>query len=163
MQYGRDTSGYTARPLASRTDMDGKEYIYVRAHGALTAKTAYLAYVSYDGWRTIALFDSGLASTTAGTHLRYVAAVPPTAISSDTDGWVQCGGPATSVIFDSASVSMSTGNPCMWVDATVTGNTVGVTATTFCSNVYGICMATASSGVYDVMLQGSTHKLMGLT
>ena len=160
---GRDTSGYSARLMQPRVDQDGREYIWVRAHGALTAKTAYLAYISYDGYRTCALFDSGLASTTAGSHLRYVAAVPPTAISSDTDGWVQCGGPATSVIFDTASVSMSTGNPCQWTDATVTGAAIGVTATTFCCNIYGICMQTASGGVYDIYLLGSEHKMMGLT
>lgn len=160
---GGDTSSYKARPIKSRSDGDGKEYIYARVHETLTAKTAYLAYVSYDGYRTCALFDSGQASTTAASHLRYVSFIPDTAISSDTDGWGQCGGVATSVIFDSASTSMSTGNPCMWSDATVTGNAVGVTATTFCCNVYGICMATASSGTYDVMLLGSEHKMMGLT
>ena len=160
MLYGRDTSGNSARPLASRTDMDGKEFIYARAHGALTALTPYLAYVTYDGWRTAALFDTGYASTSAASHPQYVAFVPPAAISSDTDGWGQVGGPCEDVIFPSNSVTA--GNRFIWHDATVTG-TAGATNTAVMVAVYGVCMSTASSGAYDTMLLGSNHWMFGVT
>lgn len=159
---GGDTSSYKTRPVQSRVDGDGKEFIYVRAHGALTARQPYVARIQYDGWRTLALFDTGVASTSAASHQQYVAVIPDTAIGSDTDGWVQCGGVATSVTFDTASTSMTTGNYLLWSDATVTGTT-GQSATNIFCNVYGICMATGSSGTYDVLLLGSNHFVFGTT
>lgn len=160
--WGRDTTGYSARPIAVRQDQDGKEFIYARAHGALTAKVPYIAYMSYDGWRTAALFDTGYASASAASHPQYVAFVPPVAIGSDTDGWGQCGGPVTSVVTDTASTSVTTGNRYIWQDATITAGG-GATNTAIGICVYGICMATASSGVYDIMLLGREHYMFGVT
>ena len=158
---GADTSGNSARPIQSRVDGDGKEWILARAHGALTAHLSYLAYMSYDGWRTLALFDCNYASASAATHGRFVAFVPGSAIGSDTDGWGQCGGIAEDVIFDSASTSMTAGNPILWRDATCTGAATGITATSVYINMYGVCAATGSSNTFDVMLLGPDHRFFG--
>jgi len=157
---GGDTSSYKARGIESRKDGDGREFIYARSHGALTAKNAYVARLTYDGWRTLALFDTGAASTTAASHLQYVAFVPDTAIASDTDGWGQCGGVCTSVSL--ASQSASTGNYMVWADATLTGTTAA-SATAVFHSCYGIVMATASGGTYDLYLRGTNDKFYGQT
>jgi len=160
MIIGGDNSGYAARDISPRNDGNGKEFIYARAHGALTAKTAYVARVAHDGWRTLAVFDTGMASTTAASHLQYVAFVPDAAIASDTDGWGQCGGVCTSVTL--ASQSATTGNIFIWSDATITGATAA-TATVVMHSGYGICMATASGGTYDIYLRGVTALICGQT
>ena len=107
------------RPLYERQDADGKIWVYARAHGTLTARTPYLVYIGYDGWRTHALWDTTLASISAGAGVGvYKAAVPDVAISSDTDGWVQTGGYCPSVT--TASLTCTVGNSWRWVDATLT-------------------------------------------
>lgn len=157
---GGDNSTYLVRPIQSRVDGDGKEWIYARSHGALTAKSPYLARLTNSGWTTIALFDTGSASTTAASHPQYVAFVPDTAIGSDTDGWGQCGGVCIGV--GAVSQSQTTGNYLLWSDATLTGSTAA-SATTIACNVYGIVLATASSGTHDIMLRGSNSLLFGTT
>ena len=157
---GRDTSGYSARPFAVRDNMDGTQEIYARAHASLTALQPYVARLSYDGWRTLALFDSGMASTTAASHLNYVPFVPKTAIASDTDGLVVCGGPLTGV--GAVSQSQTTGNVLIWADATLTGSTAA-SATVVGHSVYGIVMTTASSGTHDIYLRGVGFPMVGQT
>lgn len=157
---GDNSTGYNVRPIQPRYDGDGKEFIYARAHAALTAHVPYLAYMEYDGWRTAALFDTGYASASAASHGLYCAFVPPTAISSDTDGWGQSGGPCEDLA--KASDSVTTGNMFTWNDATITG-TGGATNTAIGIAVYGVCMATASGGTYDVMLLGCHHLMFGTT
>lgn len=162
---GGDSTSYKVRPIQSRVDGDGKESVLVRAHGDLTAKKAYVAYPSYDGWRTAALFDTGLASATANLNRGFIAAIPISAIGSDTDGWVQCGGPITGVTFDSASTSASVGNHFIWNDATVTGAAIGAgpSAANAWALTYGICMSSGSGATHDVYLLGSNHKFTGFT
>lgn len=157
---GRDTSSYGARAIDFRVDANGKEWVYARAHGALTAKSTYVARLTNSGWSTLALFDSGMASTTAASHPQYLAFVPETAIASDTDGWGQCGGVCTSVTC--ASQSATTGNYMRWSDATLTGTTAA-SATAIIVDCYGIVMATASSGTYDLFLRGSRYLMVGTT
>jgi len=158
--HGDNVTGYKTRPIQPRIDGDGKEWIYARAHGALTAHTPYLAYMSYDGWRTAALFDTGYASASAASHPQYAAFVPCETVGSDTDAWGQCGGPCEDMIV--ASDSVTTGNRFLWNDAVVSG-TGGATSTAIGCAIYGICMATASSGVYDTMLLGAQHLMFGTT
>lgn len=159
---GADTSGNGARPIKARVDGDGKEWILARAHGDLTAHYAYVAYMGYDGWRTLALFGTDIASVVSAAHRRFVAFVPAEAIGSGTDGWGQVGGIAEDVIFDAASTSMTAGNPLLWASATVTGNAIGITATSIYSNMYGVCAATGSSNAFDVMLLGTGHRFFGI-
>lgn len=109
----------SVRTTYERQDADGKTYVYVRAHGALTAKTPYLCFVDYDGWRTHAIWDTTLASTSAASaQQRYKVCVPNVAIGSDTDGWVQVGGYIGSVT--TASLTCTAGNIWRWSDATLT-------------------------------------------
>lgn len=157
---GRDDTGYGARPMGIREDMNGTQHIYARAHASLTALQPYVARLSYDGWRTLALFDSGMASTTAASHLNYFPFVPITAIASDTDGWGQIGGPIEGV--GAVSQSQTTGNVLIWADATLTGSTAA-SATVVGHSVYGIVMATASSGTHDLYLRGVNFPIVGQT
>lgn len=157
---GRDDSGYSARGPGIREDMDGTQHIWARAHGALTALTPYLAHLTNSGYTTIALFDTGVASTTAASHYGYYPFVPAAAIASDTDGWGQIGGPCIGVIC--ASQSATTGNYMRWSDATLTGTTAA-SATAITIDCYGIVMATASSGAYDLYLSGSGFPIYGTT
>lgn len=119
------TDSITLRAIYERENSDGTVEILARAHGTLTAKTPYLVYIGYDGPRTLALFDTGLASTTAaGSNNFYKVGVPNVAVSSDTDGWLQVGGYCGSVT--TASITVSQGNWACWVDAAVaaaSGNT----------------------------------------
>lgn len=160
--FGGDTSSYKTRPIQSRIDADGKEWIYARVHGTLTAKVPYVARITYDGWRTLALFDTGVASTSAASHGQYVAFIPDYAISSDTDGWGQCGGVCTSAVLSNASQSTTTGNVMIWSDATVTG-TGAASATVHAMNVYAISMTTQTAGYNDIMLLGSGRFIFGTT
>lgn len=110
------------RPIYERQDADGKIWIDVRAHAALTANTPYLAYVGYDGWRTHAIWDTTLASISAGAGQGvYKLCIPYAAIASDTDGWAQVGGYAPSVTM--ASTTCTQGNIWRWSDATLTCST----------------------------------------
>ena len=165
MPLGRDDSGYSARPIGIREDMDGTQWVYARAHGALTANYPYVVRLTNSGWTTLALFDSGMASTTAASHITgYYPFVPASAISSDTDGWGQIGGPVIGLTGAAAVASQSctTGNYMRWSDATLTGTTAA-TATAITCDCYGIVMATASSGTYDVYLRGAGFPIVGTT
>lgn len=157
---GRDISGYGARPLGVREDMDGTQWVYARAHGALTAKTPYVCRMTNGGWTTLALFDTGAASTTAASHYGYYPFVPAAAIASDTDGWGQIGGPVTGV--GAVSQSATTGNYLRWSDATLTGTTAA-SATAITVDCYGIVLATVSSGTYDLYLRGIGFPIYGTT
>ena len=111
------------RSLYERCDGDGKIWIKARAHGALTAKVPYLVYCGYDGPRTHALWDTTLASLSAGSSVNfYKVGIPEAAVGSDTDGWLQIGGYCPSVTVDS-TLTASIGNIWRWVDATVTCST----------------------------------------
>lgn len=157
---GRDDTGYGARPMGVREDMNGTQWVYARAHAALTALSPYVVRLTNSGWATLALFDSGMASTTAASHLQYYAFVPGAAISSDTDGWGQIGGPVEGV--GAVSQSATTGNYLLWSDATLTGTTAA-SATAIACNVFGIVMATVSSGTYDLYLRGAGFPICGTT
>jgi hypothetical protein len=111
------------RSLTIREDADGKMWVYARAHATLTAKTPYLVYIGYDGYRTHALWDTTLASISAGAGIGvYKPGIPDKAISSDTDGWMQVGGYVADVIVDKTLTS-TVGNTWRWVDATITCST----------------------------------------
>ena len=106
------------RHIYERENADGKIDIFVRAHAALTAKTPYLAYVGYDGWRTHAIWDTTLASTSAAAAGEYYKViVPNAAIGSDTDGWAQVGGYCGSVT--TASTTSTQGCIWRWTDASI--------------------------------------------
>lgn len=110
------------RSILEREDADGRIWVLARAHGPLTANTPYLCYIGYDGYRTHALWDTTLASISAGAGIGvYKAAIPYDAIASDTDGWVQVGGYAPSVT--TATLTATVGNAWRWVDATLTCST----------------------------------------
>lgn len=157
---GRDDSGYSTRPMGVREDMDGTQWVYARSHGALTALSPYVVRLTEGGWKTLALFDTGMASTTAASHLNYYAFIPASAISSDTDGWGQIGGPVVGV--GAVSQSQTTGNYLRWSDATLTGATAA-SATVIGVDCFGIVMATASSGTHDLYLRGENFPMCGTT
>ena len=126
MAYVYDNSN-SVHSDAKRKDATGKTYIKALAHGDLTAKTPYLVYVGYDGPRTMALFDTGVATATAAAHAnRYQVGVTEVAVSSGTYGWLQVGGFASDVI--TATTVSTVGALFLWQDADVTCQT-GVTAT----------------------------------
>lgn len=111
-------TGVTIRPVWDRENADGTIDVLCRAHGTLTAKTPYLVFIGYDGPRTAALLDNGLASTTAAGSLNYLRiGVPNVAISSDTDGYLQVGGYCGSVT--TASITVTQGVFLRWVDAAI--------------------------------------------
>lgn len=131
------------RSLYERCDADGKIWIQVRAHGDLTAKTPYLAYIGYDGYRTHALWDTTLASISAGAGIGvYKMIVPDAAIGSDTDGWAQVGGYCGSVT--TASLTATVGNVWRWVDATITCSSHPSLSAPFVDGV-GIAYTSASA------------------
>lgn len=117
--FDRDySSTVSVRALYDKENADGTIEVLARVHGTLTAKTPYVVYTNYDGPRTLALFDTGLASTTAaGSYGFYRIGVPNAAISSDTDGWLQVGGYCGSVT--TASITCTASNWLRWVDAAV--------------------------------------------
>jgi hypothetical protein len=148
------------RHIYERENANGTVEIFVRAHGTLTAKTPYLAYVGYDGWRTHALWDTTLASITAGAGQgTYKMIVPGAAISSDTDGWAQVGGYCGSVTM--ASLTATQGNIWRWVDATLTCSTHPSLSGCFVDGV-AICYTSASATTsHDIYLQN--RWVMGTT
>jgi hypothetical protein len=148
----------------TRENSDGTVEILARAHGALTAKTPYLVWISYDGPKTAALFDTGLASTTAaGSNNFFKVGVPAVAVSSDTDGWLQVGGYCGSVT--TASITISQGNFAVWLKASVGAGTGITTALpTAASRIDGFAVAyTAASATMSHNLFLLNRFIMGTT
>lgn len=163
--FDRDYSSTIAvRALYDKENADGTIEVYCRAHGALTAKTPYLVWTSYDGPKTAALFDTGLASTTAAASNNfYRVGVPNSAISSDTDGWLQVGGYCASVT--TASITISQGNFAVWLKASVGAGTGITTALpTAASRIDGFAVAyTAASATMSHNLFLLNRFVMGTT
>jgi len=149
------------RSAYERVDADGTVWIKARAHGALTAKTPYLVYVGYDGPRTLAIFDTGVATTTAASHaFRYKVGVPDAAVSSDTDGWLQVGGYCGSVT--TASVTITQGVLFLWSDAGVGAGTAATATQMGIVNGFGVGYTSASATTSHNMYLLNRH-CYGLT
>ena len=147
MAMGFDNSN-SVRHIYERQDADGKIYVWARAHGALTAKAPYLVYAAYDGYRTAALFDTGLASTTAaGSQGFYKIGIANEAVGSDVDGWLQVGG-----FCATANTSLSTatvGLYLRWVDAAIASGTAARASAAACVDAFAVNAVAAASATYQ--------------
>jgi len=84
-------------PFAKKEDTNGKVWVKIIAHDALTAKTSYKVIVNEYGYVTAAM-------TTAAAFC-YIG-VPEHAIDSGAEDWIQIGGYVASMITPSLSVSV---------------------------------------------------------
>ena len=152
------------KSIGVREDANGKRWIYAFAHGDLTAGTPYVAYEGYDGsgdfgWKTMALVDTTLASTTAATRVSHYVGVPDEAVSSGTWGWLQIGGKCLSVT--TASITGTVGCMFRWKDASVANAGAGVSNSGFCAD-FAVCITSSSaSTAHDMFLLG--RPVCGIT
>jgi len=84
-------------PFAKKEDTNGKVWVKVIAHDALTAKTPYKIIVNEYGYVTAAM---------ATTHAWCYIGVPEHAIDSGAEDWIQIGGYCENMITPSLSVSV---------------------------------------------------------
>lgn len=84
-------------PFGKKEDADGKVWLKVQAHGALTAKTPYKVIVNEYGYITAALADD---------QNYYYVGVPEAAVDSGDEAWIQIGGYCTDMVTPSLSVSV---------------------------------------------------------
>lgn len=147
-----------------REDANGSQWLYAFAHGALTAQTIYPMYPalcdSSYGYKTMALFDTGLASTTAASHQNYMLGIPEEAVSSGTWGWLQIRGYSASVNIDSGGVSISIGALWRWKAATAALAGGGASASGFVAD-FAVSTETASGTAADMFLLG--NPVCGIT
>jgi len=161
----------TYRSILPREDAHGKTWINAHAVASCTAHCPKAIQQGYDGtsrfgYNARALFDTGLASTTAATRQNqyYVGVVGNDTIASDSWGWFQIGGDCPTVYADPVTPGVETGTIggfMVWIKDKIQNAGDGVSNSMAC-NAVGICTKSASASSYlGMYLLG--RRLMGNT
>ena len=150
----RGSFGGTVMP---RVDSNGKTWLKAKAHGDLTAKTPYSIKGGASGLLTIALADTGFASTTAASHVNYYIGIPDDAISSGTFGWLQVGGDVGSVA--TTATTATAGTTYRWSNASIIGS--GASDVAFCADFAVSTGTTAATETQAMFLLN--RRVCGIT